>query len=59
MPNVAFNDDDLKTGTEEHHLEVARERVAQYAAATNHPIAVYHRACPMDSSGLSPGHRIY
>lgn len=40
---LAFDDSGLDTWTEEDHFEVTRERIAEYAAATNDPIAA-HRA---------------
>lgn len=40
---LRFDDDSLNTWTDEERFEVTRERLAEYAAATNDPIAA-HRA---------------
>ena len=40
---LAFDDTGLNTWSDEEHFEVTRERIAEYAAATNDPIEA-HRA---------------
>lgn len=41
--DLAFDDDGLDRWTDDDHFEVTRERIAQYAEATNDPIPA-HRA---------------
>lgn len=40
---LVFDDDGLDTWCDDEHFEVARERIAQYAAATNDPIPAHLR----------------
>lgn len=41
--NLAFDDSGLYRWTDEEHFEVTRERIAEYAAATNDPIDAHRR----------------
>ncbi|WP_067666803.1 MaoC/PaaZ C-terminal domain-containing protein [Nocardia miyunensis] len=41
MAELEFNDEGLNVWTEDERFEVTRERIAEYAAATNDPIAAH------------------
>jgi acyl dehydratase len=43
LADLAFDDAGLNTWTDDDHFEVVRERIAEYAAATNDPIDAHRR----------------